>query len=107
MYQVGLCFQAGFVTLWVNASVEIGTCDIAMNSASSRGMSAAKSATKFAWSIHQSPLLSALNASGGLRHGLFDRRTAFAFIERKGGNVNQCRNICIVAGLGDDGPTVS
>ena len=27
MYQVGLCFQAGFVTLWVNASVEISTCD--------------------------------------------------------------------------------
>src|SRR5271169_2605035 len=62
MYQVGLLFHAGDVTLWVNASVEIGTCDIAMNSASSRGMSAAKSATKFAWSIHQSPLLSALNA---------------------------------------------
>src|SRR6202140_262696 len=62
MYQVGLCFQAGFVTLWVNESVEIGTCDIAMNSASSRGMSAAKSATKCASSIHQSPLLSDLNA---------------------------------------------
>src|SRR6266446_2078518 len=62
MYQVGLCFQAGFVTLWVNESVEIGTCDIAMNSASSRGMSAAKSATKCDSSIHQSPLLSGLNA---------------------------------------------
>src|ERR1700683_3753969 len=62
MYQVGLVFQAGFVTLWVNESVEIGTWDIAMNSASSRGMSAAKSAAKCAWSIHQSPLLSGLNA---------------------------------------------
>src|ERR1700751_1230538 len=62
MYQVGLVFQAGFVTLWVNESVEIGTCDIAMNSASSRGMSAAKSAAKCASSIHQSPLLSGLNA---------------------------------------------
>src|ERR1700729_4321706 len=62
MYQVGLCFHAGDVTLWVKESVEIGTCDIAMNSASSRGMSAAKSATKCASSIHQSPLLSALNA---------------------------------------------
>ena len=30
MYQVGLAFQAGDVTLWVNESVEIGTCDIAM-----------------------------------------------------------------------------
>src|SRR5271170_1228795 len=62
MYQVGLCFQAGFFTGWVNESVEIGTCDMAMNSASSRGMSAAKSATKCASSIHQSPLLSGLNA---------------------------------------------
>src|SRR5260370_42152797 len=62
MYQLGLVFQAGFVTLCVNESVEIGTCDIAMNSASSRGMSAAKSAAKCASSIHQSPLLSGLNA---------------------------------------------
>jgi len=31
MYQVGLVFQGGFVTLCVNASVEIGTCDIAMS----------------------------------------------------------------------------
>src|SRR5277367_6208533 len=62
IYHVGLVLQAGFVTLWVNESVEIGTCDIAMNSASSLGMSAAKSAAKCAWSIHQSPLLSGLNA---------------------------------------------
>src|SRR5277367_3900458 len=62
MYQVGLFLHAGFVTLWVNESVEIGTCAIAMNSASSRGMSAAKSATKCACSIHQSPLLSGVNA---------------------------------------------
>src|SRR5580658_9198178 len=62
MYQVGLFFQAGFVTLWVNASVEIGTCDMAMNSAFSFGMSAAKSAAKCASSIHQLPLLSGLNA---------------------------------------------
>src|SRR6202044_788199 len=62
MYHVGLVFQAGFVTLWVNASVEIGTCDMAMNSAFSRGMSAAKSAAKCASSIHQLPLLSGLNA---------------------------------------------
>src|SRR5580704_13872013 len=62
MYQVGLVFQAGLVTLWVKESVEIGTCAIAMNSASSRGMSAAKSATKWSCSIHQFPLLSGLNA---------------------------------------------
>jgi hypothetical protein len=38
MYQVGLCFHAGFVTLGVNASAEIGTCDIAMNAAFSGEM---------------------------------------------------------------------
>src|SRR5271156_4297477 len=62
MYQVGLVFQAGDVTLWVNASVEIGTCDTAMNAALSAGMSAAKSAAKCSFSIHQLPLLSGLNA---------------------------------------------
>src|ERR1700677_3886612 len=62
MYQVGLVLQAGDVTLWVKASVEIGTCDIAMNAAFSGGMSAAKSATKCSWSIHQLPSLSGLNA---------------------------------------------
>src|ERR1700688_4622825 len=62
MYQVGLVFHAGFVTLWVNESVEIGTCEIAMNSAFSRGTSAAKSATKCSWSIQKLPLLSCLIA---------------------------------------------
>src|SRR5579863_5012605 len=62
MYQVGLVFQAGFVTLWVNESVEIGTCEIAMNRAFSDGMSAAKSAANCSSSIHQLPLLSGLNA---------------------------------------------
>src|SRR5580704_11697377 len=62
MYQVGLVFQAGFVTLWVNASVEIGTCATAIKPDSADGMSAAKSAAKCACSIHQLPLLSALNA---------------------------------------------
>src|ERR1700719_2075590 len=61
-YQVGLVFQAGEVTLWVNASVEIGTCDTAMNAALSFGTSAAKSAPKCSWSIHQLPLLSGVNA---------------------------------------------
>src|SRR5712664_1481404 len=61
IYQVGLVFQAGFVTLWVNESVEIGTCDTAMNHAFSGGMSAAKSAAKCSCSIHQL-LLSGLNA---------------------------------------------
>src|SRR5580700_8416407 len=58
MYQVGLVFQAGFVTLWVNESVEIGTCDMAMKWDTAGGTSAAK----WACSIHQLPLLSGLNA---------------------------------------------
>src|SRR5580700_8455071 len=62
MYQVGLFFQAGDVTLWVNESVEIGTWDIAMNHAFSGGTSAAKSAAKCSCSIHQLLLLSGLNA---------------------------------------------
>src|SRR3984957_19858461 len=62
MYQGGLDFHAGGVTLWVNASVEIGTCEMAMKPAFSFGMSAAKSATKWSCSIHQLPLLSGLNA---------------------------------------------
>src|SRR5271156_5889722 len=62
MYPVGLCFQAGLVTLWVNASVEIGTWDMAMKAAFSLGMSAAKSATKCSGATHQLPLASAVNA---------------------------------------------
>src|SRR5260370_5132406 len=62
MYQVGLVFQAGDVTLWVNESVEIGTCDLAMKLDTAGGTSAAKSAAKCSCSIHQLPLLSGLNA---------------------------------------------
>src|SRR5580704_705092 len=62
MYHVGLFFQAGLETLWVNASVEMGTCAIAMNAACSAGTSAAKSAAKCSCSIHQFPSLSGLNA---------------------------------------------
>src|SRR5271168_4834110 len=62
MYQVGLFLQAGFVTLWVNESVEIGTWDMAMEWAWAGLISAAKSAAKWSCSIHQFPLLSALNA---------------------------------------------
>src|ERR1700693_2919255 len=62
MYHVGLVFDAGDVTSWVNESVEIGTCDTAMNAALSFGTSAAKSAAKCSCSIHQLPLLSGLNA---------------------------------------------
>src|SRR5271154_4380564 len=62
MYQVGLVFHAGFVTLWVKASVEIGTCDIAMKWDTAGETSAAKSAAKCGSSIHQLPLPSDLNA---------------------------------------------
>src|SRR6478736_861257 len=62
MYHVGLVFQAGPVTLWVNESVEIGTCDMAMKWDSAGGISAAKSAANCASSIHQFPLSSDLIA---------------------------------------------
>src|SRR5580692_3926730 len=62
MYQVCLVFQAGFVTLWVKASVEIGTWAMAMKWDTAGGTSAAKSATKCSCSIHQLLLLSGLNA---------------------------------------------
>src|SRR5271154_2615652 len=62
MYQVGFVFQAGDVTLWVNESVEIGTCDWAMKWDTAGGTSAAKSAANWSCSIHQLPLLSGLNA---------------------------------------------
>src|SRR5208282_604062 len=62
IYQVGFVFQAAFVTLWVNESVEIGTCEIAINHAFSGGMSAAKSAANCSSTIHQFPLPSGLNA---------------------------------------------
>src|SRR5271170_8179989 len=62
MYQVGLVFQAGDATLWVNESVEIGTCDIAMKWDTAGGTSAAKSAAKCGSSFHQLPLPSDLNA---------------------------------------------
>jgi hypothetical protein len=48
-----------------------------------------------------------LECLGGLRHGRFDRRTALAFIESKGGDVDQCCNVWIVAGFGDDGPAIA
>src|SRR5271163_720319 len=44
---------------------------------------------------------------GRLRHGLFDRRTALAFIESKGGNIDERCNVWMIAGLGDDGPAVA
>src|SRR5258708_18829182 len=62
MYQLGLVFQAGDVTLWVNESVEIGTCDWAMKWDTAGGTSAAKSAAECSCSIHQLPLLSRFNA---------------------------------------------
>jgi hypothetical protein len=44
---------------------------------------------------------------GGLRHGLFDRCTAFTFIEGKGGNIDKRFNVWVIAGLGNDGPAVA
>jgi hypothetical protein len=71
------------------------------------GMSAAKSAAKCVLLYPPVAVAIRLERLGGLRHGLFDRRTALTFIERKCGDVDQCRNVWIVAGLGDDGPAVA
>src|SRR6202008_680004 len=43
----------------------------------------------------------------GLWHSLFDRRTALTFIERKGSDVDQCRNLWVVAGLRDVAPAIT
>ena len=51
MYQLGFDFQAGFVTGDVNESLEINTCDTAMNAALASGTSPAKSAWKTAGSM--------------------------------------------------------
>src|SRR5712664_1036394 len=48
-----------------------------------------------------------LERLGGLRQGLFDRRTALTFIERKGGNIDKRRNVWMIAGLGDNGPAIT
>src|SRR5580700_2416443 len=44
---------------------------------------------------------------GGLRQALFDGRTALTFIESKGGNIDQRRNLGMIAGLGDNGPAIT
>jgi len=91
----------------VNESVEIGTCDIAMLWDSAGGISAAKSAAKWSCFYPPVPVAIRLECFGRLRQGLFDRRTAVTFIESKGGDVDECRNVWIVTGLADDGPTVA
>src|SRR5580692_8568353 len=78
-----------------------------MNSASSRGMSAAKSAAKCGSSIHQSPLLSDLNAVDACGRACSIECATLAFIERKGGNVDKRCNVWMIAGFGDDGPAVA
>src|SRR6266851_7975694 len=44
---------------------------------------------------------------GSLRYGRLDRGTTLTFIERKGGDVNECLDLRIVARFGDDRPTVT
>ena len=48
-----------------------------------------------------------LERLGRLRQGLFDRRAALTFIERKCGNIDKRRNLWMIASLGDDGPAVA
>src|SRR5579862_2084536 len=103
MYQVGLVFQAGDVTLWVNASVEIGTCEIAMNAALSFGMSAAKSTAKCSCSIHQSPLLSGVNALEACgKPCSIDAQLSPS--SSKCSNIDNSSNLWMIAGFRDDGP---
>src|SRR5271163_1900259 len=58
----GLVLPGGVLDRVSERIGDIGTCDIAMNSAFSFGMSAAKSAAKSFCFIHQLPLLSGANA---------------------------------------------
>ena len=96
------------MTLWVNESVEIGTCDMAMKWDYGRRNVRREVGCEMLPDLSTScRRLSALNRLGGLRQGLFDRRAALTVIERKGGDVDQCRNLRIVAGLGDDGPAIT
>src|ERR1700722_4749488 len=44
---------------------------------------------------------------GRLRQGLFDRCTALAFIECKGGNIDKGCNVRMIPGFGNDGPAVA
>src|ERR1700747_1539394 len=53
------------------------------------------------------PVAIRLEGLGRLRQALFDRCTAVTVIECKGGDVDQCRNVWIIAGLADDGPAVA
>jgi hypothetical protein len=48
-----------------------------------------------------------LERLGGLRQGLFDRRTALTFIERKCGDIDKRTNLGMIAGLGDDRPAIT
>ena len=47
-----------------------------------------------------------LERLGRLRQTLFDRRATLPFIQRKRGNIDQRRNLWMIAGLGDDGPAI-
>src|SRR5258706_14392638 len=71
MYQLGFAFQAGLVTLWVNESVEIGTCDMAMKWDTAGGTSPAQSGAECARSIHPLPLLSRVNDLEAFRTASF------------------------------------
>ena len=42
-----------------------------------------------------------------LRQRRFDRRTALAFIESKCSNIDQCCNVWMISGLGDDRPAIT
>src|SRR5260370_37316349 len=66
MYHVGLVFHAGFETLWVNESVEIGACDIAMYGDSVGGRSATHATGRCLWRSRPGPSFSGVAAWHGL-----------------------------------------
>ena len=95
------------MTLWVNESVEIGTCDIAMNSASALRNVRREVGREMLLFYPPVAVAVRLERLGGLRQGLFDRRAALTVIERKCGDIDKCRNLWMIAGLGDDGPAIT
>src|SRR5713226_1022137 len=91
MYQLGLVFQAGVVTLWVNESVEIGTCDWAMKWDTACGNVRREVGREMLLFYPPVAVAVRLECLGGLRQGLFGRGTALTVVEREGGDVDQCR----------------
>ena len=107
MYQVGLCFQAGFFDLMRE---RVGR---------DRYLRYSHELSFIPWNIrckvgHEmrlvdppEPVAVRCERLGRLRQGLFDRSAAFTFIESEGGDIDKRCNVRMIAGLGDDGAAVA